>query len=305
MSSRVQKIYDTFLETCKKGPVLLLASMTDPSHGHTNDPIQSCSPLLRLAIAAAELGVTKLVFDPNEKFVAILGDVVSANRLKSLSALEKVVYAEAVETAPQPKASRPKRVKDPEIPGLFLHWCSLNGRYFDHAVSLGRKKSEISGCLDLPATFKRRKVSHQKALTQVMEHFQKMSKNYAAAAKRTGKVLWKKEAPAAKPATKIKKRLVAAVKNSDVRSREITKEVYLRAMLTQYLAAHALHLKNPQQPEKDRELQIEKLAAEMMDTSFATLQKRVTRLPAGEDTKVMAEAKRSWQNLTGKPWLTQ
>jgi len=185
----IQKIYDTFLEVCKTGPVLLLAPMTDPSHKRTKDPMLRFSPLLRLAVAASNLGITKLVFDPNEKYVAILGTVAAVQLLKSLPNYERatptaklleraIIAVEAGSKAPLPK-------KPSKIPGLFLHWCELNAMFFDHAVSSANRSYKTSArSIKDRAVFNTRKKAHHTAILQVENHFQQMADNYMEAADR-------------------------------------------------------------------------------------------------------------------------
>lgn len=176
MSRNVQKIYDTFLEVCKTGPVLLLAPMADPSHSNTQNPIHQYSPLLRLAIAAANLGITKVTFDPNGEYVAILGTWAGSRALRTLPEVL-------------------------DVPGLFLHWCTLNGMFFDEGVSWGRRisktsitrgnssTSRISRNITDCATLNPTKKTHRWALRQVKAHFISMAENYQQAARRVERVL--------------------------------------------------------------------------------------------------------------------
>lgn len=200
------------------GPVLIQVGMTDPSHGNTRDPIEQFSPLVRLSLAAVDLGATNLVFSPEDEFAAILGDVhTAAHTLESLVPEERV--SAQVDPAEIPAGrtedgegfvgedaneggtganslattDEPEDTKD-ECPGLFLHWCSLNGAFFPHAASVGRKVEEIqSWPEDLPfpmgASFDPSKLGHQKALAQIRALFLEKSRNYAQAAERIQGVL--------------------------------------------------------------------------------------------------------------------
>ena len=60
------EIQTAFLEKVGTGPVFVSANMADPSHAGTNMPLVRFSPLIRIAIAATEMGATTLIFDRAE-----------------------------------------------------------------------------------------------------------------------------------------------------------------------------------------------------------------------------------------------
>lgn len=186
--------FEPFLTTIRSGaPVLIQVGMTDPSHGNTKDPIEIFSPLIKTAMAAVDLGAKELVFSPSQKFGAILGDVhTSKFGLRDL--VPEVVRADGA--APQTDSDAPGLQKEhsptklrPSIPGLFLHWCNLNGAFFPYTISRGRDTEEIkSWPEDLPfpmrADFDPKNDAHVRAMTQILALFLEKSRNYAQAADR-------------------------------------------------------------------------------------------------------------------------
>lgn len=171
-----QEIYDDFKAAIATGgPVLIAAAMRTPSHFHTKDPILEKSPLMRLAIAAANMGITNLVFDPEEDFVAALGNYQS----------EESSFCQAIE--------------EKGVPAFFLHWCSLNAAFFD--ASLQREKTHrnttapspenrniknptIQGGIFDRAFFEPQNEKHQANIRLVLDHLRRESQNYEAAAQR-------------------------------------------------------------------------------------------------------------------------
>ena len=112
MTATIESI---FLGAVKRGPVLVIDNMADPTHAATDDPITTRSPLIRLAILAVDLGAdpSKLVFKSEALFE---GGGFAKGALASLYAMHDC-----------PELNR---LLMTDVPALGFHWCELNRMWF-------------------------------------------------------------------------------------------------------------------------------------------------------------------------------
>lgn len=176
-----QEIYEAFMKAKDTGgPVLIAGAMRSPSHFYTVDPIHMKSPLLRLCIAAANMGIENLVFDHQEDFVAALGNF------------------------QHPGSTFCEVIAEKDVPAFYLHWCTLNAAFFDASLQRGhvhRKtsgpsagnpnimESTIQGSLVDQAEFDPQNEKHCRALEKALAHFQREASRFTAAANRLGAIL--------------------------------------------------------------------------------------------------------------------
>lgn len=150
-----------------------------------------------------DLGAKELVFSPSQTFGAILGDV----RTSDMDLTNLVPEVPAISGQADPAVLEDPELQElqniysrcypierrggtgPSIPGLFLHWCHLNGAFFPYTISQGRETEEVKSWPDeLPfpmrASFDPKNEAHIRVMTQILAHFLEKSRNYAQAADR-------------------------------------------------------------------------------------------------------------------------
>lgn len=93
-----------FREAVQSGPVLILANMSRPDHSATIDPITENSPLVRMAIVAANLGATSFTF----------------------AADGPIAYRAAVYAYQPHDTAAMQALAGRGVPAMGVHWCGLN-----------------------------------------------------------------------------------------------------------------------------------------------------------------------------------
>lgn len=159
-----------------KGPVFVSSNMEAPNHENTNDPLVRFSPLIRVALAAAELGAKTLVFDRNQ----ISTCVAAVAMFQKADSPDLVAITEA------------------RIPCIQFHWCTLNSMLFVAGATWGVTNlstsvpstvnpNVVGNTLTIQGTAKvdPKNPAHLAALELVLGHFK--AKGWSGPAERLGR----------------------------------------------------------------------------------------------------------------------
>jgi hypothetical protein len=155
-----QHMYGAFVDAIKDDelPVLILAGMDNPDHSLTKDPLSKHSPLVKLALLAAGLGVA-----PGRTIFAVPTDPASNKHDPTFTRGAAMTTGEAgldLDGVTVPRAS--------------YHWCDLNGAFFADWAGHGGPAVRLPDGAAIRVEFDPEEPSHRAMLLKVAEHFESM-----------------------------------------------------------------------------------------------------------------------------------